>query len=104
MTITRQCELLELSRSTAYYQPKPRDASQDEMLMRLLDELHTDHPAMGSRQLRDQLHRKSHNVNRKRVQRLMRVMGLECVYPHGNTSAPHLQHRKFPYHLRGWEY
>lgn len=69
--------------------------------MRLLDELHTNHPAMGARQLRDQLHRKGHKVNRKRVQRLMRLMGLECVYPRPNTSAPHPQHRKFPYRLRG---
>ena len=69
--------------------------------MRLMDELHTEHPAMGSRQLRDQLRRQGYNVNRKRVQRLMRLMGLECVYPRPNTSAPHPEHRKFPYHLRG---
>jgi putative transposase len=101
LTVTRQCQLLKLPRSTVYHKPKVRDTSVDEIIMRILDRLHTQHPAMGSRQLRDQLRRQGHIVNRKRVQRLMHLMGLECIYPHSNTSEPHPEHRKFPYRLRG---
>lgn len=68
--------------------------------MRILDELHLGHSAMGSRQLRDQLSRKGYNLNRKRVQPLMLLMGLKCVYPPPNTIAPYPKHRKFPYRLR----
>ena len=80
LPITRQCRLLEVARSTAYYQKAP--VSEDDLtLMRLIDELHLKWPFMGSRQLRDQLQRKGHRVGRKRVQRLMRQMGLAALYP-----------------------
>jgi putative transposase len=70
-------------------------------LMRRLDELHLQYPFMGSRRLRDELAKRGHPINRKRVQRLMRLMGLEALYPRKRTSVPHPAHRVFPYLLRG---
>ena len=72
---TRRCELLGVARSSAYY--PCRAVSEEELeLMRLIDELHLQHPFLGSRRLRDALREHGHLVNRKRVQRLMRHMGL----------------------------
>lgn len=69
--------------------------------MRALDELHLTYPFMGSRRLKDELGKLGHAVNRKRVQRLMRLMGLEALYPRPRTSAPGKAHRRFPYLLSG---
>lgn len=69
--------------------------------MRLLDELHLEYPFMGSRRLKDELTKLGHPVNRKRVQRLMRLMGLEALYPKQRTSLPNAAHRRFPYLLKG---
>lgn len=69
--------------------------------MRALDELHLRYPFMGSRRLRDELHKLGSRVNRKRVQRLMAVMGLEALYPKKRTSEPNRAHRVFPYLLKG---
>lgn len=68
--------------------------------MRLLDELHLKYPFMGSRRLRDAIGKLGRRVNRKRVQRLMQIMGLEALYPKKRTSDPHKAHRVFPYLLR----
>jgi putative transposase len=87
LSITRQCALLGLSRSSVYYQPAPAPA-QELVLMRRLDELHLEHPWMGSRSLRDQLQRDGHPVGRDRVRRLMRRMGLHAVYRRPRTTIP----------------
>ena len=69
--------------------------------MRLIDEEYTGHPFYGSRQMRNYLHRKGYNINRKRVQRLMRKMGLQSVAPKPGTSKSHPEHKVYPYLLRG---
>ena len=100
LPVTRQCELLALPRSHVYYERAPSVSEADLALMRLLDELHLKYPFMGSRRLRDELAKRGHPINRKRVQRLMRLMGLEALYPKKRTSVPHPAHRVFPYLLR----
>jgi putative transposase len=69
--------------------------------MRLIDELYTEIPFYGSRKMTEELIRAGHAVNRKRIRRLMRIMGLEVIYPKPNLSKPDLSHRKFPYLLKG---
>jgi len=96
----RRCELLSLSRSTAYYRSKPV-GDEDLVLMRLIDEIHLQHPFLGSRRLRDELDDRGFTVNRKRVQRLMRQMGLRALYPKRRTSQPGKGHTIYPYLLRG---
>jgi len=96
---TRRCELLEVARSSAYYRPEPVSA-RDLALMRLIDEIHLRWPFYGSRRLRDELQAQGHPVNRKRVQRLMRLMGLRALYPRRRTSQPGQGHKIYPYLLR----
>lgn len=100
LSVSEQCRFLNLPRSTYYYEPVPESA-ENLMLMRRMDELHTAHSFYGSRQLCNVLRREGQLVNRKRVQRLMRLMGLEAVYCKPNLSIPDLSHRIFPYLLRG---
>lgn len=97
---TRRCELLDVARSTAYYQPKPV-SERDLELMRLIDEIHLQWPFYGSRRMCDELKDRGHIVNRKRVQRLMRLMGLRALYPRRRTSQPGAGHTIYPYLLRG---
>ena len=96
---TRRCELLDVARSTAYYRPEPL-GEQDLALMRLIDEIHLHKPFYGSRRIRDELEDRGHRVNRKRVQRLMRQMGLQALYPRRRTSQPAKGHKIYPYLLR----
>jgi putative transposase len=92
--------LLGLSRSTLYYKAAPESA-ENLALMRLIDEEYTRHPFYGSRRLAEWLNKEhGHQVNRKRVQRLMEVMGLEAIYPRRNSSAPGQGHKVYPYLLR----
>jgi putative transposase len=100
LAVTRQCELLALAHSSAYYERGPTVDDSDLALMRRLDALHLKYPFMGSRRLRDALRKLGIIANRKRVQRLMRVMGLEALYPKCRTSLPNQAHRVFPYLLR----
>jgi len=100
LSVRRQCELLHLSRDGLYYQPVGVSAEELE-LMRRIDELYLRRPYFGSRRMTDELRGEGHEVNRKRVQRLMRVMGLESVLPGPHTSRPHPEHPVFPYLLRG---
>jgi putative transposase len=79
------------------------ETAQNLELMRLIDEEYTRHPFYGSRKMRDWLRRQGYAVNRKRVRRLMRKMGLESVAPKPNTSRPAPQHKIYPYLLRGLE-
>jgi len=99
LSIRRQCELLGLSRSSLYYQGVPESA-ENLRLMRLLDQEYTAHPFLGSRRLRRWLNEQGEEVNRKRVQRLMRLMGLEAIYPKPKLSAARAGHRIYPYLLR----
>ena len=96
---TRRCELLEVARSSAYYRPTP--ISDDDLrMMRVIDEIHLQLPFYGSRRLRDELETRGHSLNRKRVQRLMRQMGLRALYPRPRTSQPGKGHKIYPYLLR----
>ena len=93
----RQCELLGLPRSSGYYRPVG-ESEENLRLMRQIDELYTRWPFYGSRRLADEL-----SVNRKRVQRLMRRMGIEAIYPKRRTTRPGAGHKIYPYLLRGVE-
>lgn len=100
--VSRQCELLSLSRSGYYYKAKGEN-DYNCLLMRLIDEEYTRHPFYGSRRMSAWLKRQGHDVNRKRISRLMRKMGLVAVYPGPNLSRRAAEHRKYPYLLRGVE-
>ena len=97
--IAGQCRLLNISRSSFYYKKKPVKP-EDLKLMRLIDEQYLKTPCWGSRSMRNHLRRLGYKVNRKRVQRLMRIIGIEAIYPKPRTSRPHPQHRVYPYLLR----
>jgi putative transposase len=99
LSVRRQCELLGLSRASLYYEPVAESA-EDLRLMRLLDEEYTAHPFLGSRRLTKWLVEQGEAVNRKRVQRLLRLMGLEAIYPKPRLSAARAGHRIYPYLLR----
>jgi putative transposase len=100
ISMRRQCELLRVSRSGLYYEPVATDP-EELSLMRRIDELHLEHPFYGSRKLSQVLGAAKGAVNRKRVQRLMRLMGLEAMAPKPKTSAPHPEHPVYAYLLRG---
>jgi len=96
-SIRRQCELLGLARGSWYYEPAGETRA-NLKLMRRIDELYLRRPYFGSRRLADEL-----VVNRKRVQRLMRIMGLEAIYPKPRTTVRHPEHKIYPYLLRDVE-
>ena len=98
----RQCELVGISRSGFYYEPIP-ESQENLALMRRLDELNLEHPFYGSRRLTALLQREGQQVNRKRVARLLELMGVEVVYPKRNLSQPGEGHRIYPYLLEGLE-
>jgi len=100
LPVVRQCQLLEVPRSTFYYQ-RQTISEADLALMRLIDECHLKHPYYGSRRIRDWLEDQGQPVNRKRVQRLMRQMDLVALYPKRNLSRRNQAHRIHPYLLRG---
>ena len=99
LPISRQCQVLGLPRSTAYYQPVPESAEELD-LMRRIDELHLEIPSAGSRTLRTFLRKDGHRLGRQRVRRLMRKMGLEALYRKPNLSRRHAAHPIYPYLLR----
>lgn len=100
LSIRQQCRVLSLNRSNAYYEPRPASAHQL-ALMRRIDETYLLHPSLGSRGMAQTLTRAGHHINRKRAQRLMRLMGLESLAPKPNLSRSHPAHRKYPYLLKG---
>ncbi len=100
LSVSQQCELLGLSRSSYYYEPATESA-ENLALMELIDREYTAHPFLGSRRLRSWLRGEGQRVNRKRVQRLMRLMGLEAVYPKPRLSVGGAGHKVYPYLLRG---
>ena len=102
MTVTQQCVLAGVSRATVYAQQKPKPVDGSDLLFsRLIDEEYTRRPFYGSRKMVVFLKETGHSVNRKRVQRLMRQMGLAGMAPGPNTSRPHPEHKVYPYLLRG---
>ena len=100
LSIRRQCALLGLSRSTLYYRGV-EESETNLCLMRLIDEQYLRTPFYGSRRMAVWLQGKGHGVNRKRVRRLMRLMGLEAIYPKPRLSRGAANHRIYPYLLRG---
>lgn len=102
ISLTRQCELLSVSRASAYYQPIVD--KQDVVLMGLIDKIYTAYPFYGSRRIRYELGQTYHqSIARDHVRRLLRIMGIEAIYPKfkPNTSQSNEQHHKYPYLLKG---
>src|SRR5271165_4933288 len=99
LSVSQQCELLGLSRSSYYYEPAT-ESVENLALMAGIDREYTAHPFRGSRGMTAWLRREGHEINRKRVQRLMRLMGLEAVYPKPHLSVGGAGHRVYPYLLR----
>jgi putative transposase len=100
ISISRQCQLVGLARSSLYYQPRS-ESEQNLLLMRLIDEQYTRRPYYGRRRMTLWLQDQGHQANHKRVERLMREMGLEAIYPKRRLSQPAPGHRVYPYLLRG---
>src|SRR3954463_1825184 len=100
LSVRRQCTLLSLARS-GVYRPVAAADETDLALMRRIDELFLAHPFLGSRRMARMLSREGARVNRKRVQRLMRLMGIEALGPKPSTSKPAPGHKIYPYLLRG---
>lgn len=99
LSVRRQCELLAVSRS-GVYRPKFEVAADDLVLMRRLDELHLKLPFYGSRRMQFELNKEGRTINRKHVQRLMRLMGIVALVPRPGTSKPAPGHKIYPYLLR----
>ena len=99
LSTARQCRLLGLPRSSYYHRPKPKPV-EDLALMRVIDEVYLAQPVFGSRQMTRWLRRQGYEINRKRVRRLMRLMGLEAIYPKPNLSRPRPGEQVYPYLLR----
>ena len=101
MSVQRQCELIGLNRSSWYYQASPAQESPENLhLMRLIDEQYTRTSFYGSRKITAWLMDQGHPVNRKRIQRLMRLMGIQGVAPKPGTSLRNKEHKVYPYLLR----
>jgi putative transposase len=101
LSITRQCELLDLSPSSYYYQPSEESAENLEY-MKLIDEIYTRCPFYGSRKITEELERQGNEINRKRVQRLMQNMGIEAIYQKPKTTERNLEHKVYPYLLKDY--
>ena len=99
LSVRRQCELLGVNRSSVYYEAVP-ESEENLALMRRIDEQYTKCPFYGSRRIAAWLRTQGHEVNRKRVQRLLRMMGLEAIYPKPKLSLAGRGHKVFPYLLR----
>jgi len=97
--LSRQCELLGLPRASFYYRPRPSTAL-EELLLRLIDEVYTRCPFYGVRRITAWLRRQGHEINPKRVRRLMRRMGVEALYPRRRLSLSAPGHTTYPYLLR----
>jgi len=102
LALTRQCELVAVNRTTFYAPTLAAEPDERELeLLSLIDTEYTRHPFYGSRKMVVYLRGLGHTINRKRVQRLMRILGLTGMAPGPNTSQPHPQHKVYPYLLRG---
>jgi putative transposase len=101
ISIARQCDLLGLNRSSFYNEAEPV-SDEDHDMMRRIDELYLEYPFLGSRRMAEMIGRQLNcNLSRKRMQRLMRIMGIQAIYPKPNLSKPNADHKIYPYLLRG---
>ena len=100
LSVSRQCTLLGIARSSFYYQSRPTSADELDLLNRL-DRIFTEHPVYGSRRLQVALLREGISAGRRRIRRLMRKLGLCAIRPKRNTSKPHPEHKIYPYLLSG---
>ena len=104
LSIQRQCELIGLPRSSYYREGSAEQETPENIeIMRFIDKEYTDHPFYGTRQMRNVLRHKGYKINRKRVQRLMRKMGIQSIAPKPNTSKANPQHKIYPYLLRNFD-
>ena len=102
LPVAKQCALASVNRSTVYLPPIVLFPDAEELqLLELIDKEYTRHPFYGSRKIRHYLLKEGYKINRKRVQRLMRILGLAGMAPGPNTSKPHPEHKIYPYLLRG---
>ena len=99
LPVTRQCRVLQLSRSSVYYRPRPVSPENLDLMSRM-DELHLEYPFFGARGLMKLLRREGHHPGRERVSRLMKLMGIHALYRKPNSSRRHPQHSVYPYLLR----
>jgi len=102
LSIVRQCKLLDIHRSGVYHRPRPSSPI-NLALMREIDEIHLNRPFLGVRRVTDELCEKGHEINHKRIHRLMQIMGIEAIYPKPNTSKSNPAHKIYPYLLRNLE-
>ena len=100
LPINRQCQILELNRSSYYYRAREVSESDLELMLRI-DKFHIERPFYGSRRIHDCFEDAGLLINRKHIQRLMRLMGIEALYPKKKTSWPGKGHKVYPYLLRG---
>jgi putative transposase len=100
MSIQKQCKLLSVPRSSYYHKPQRKVCELNEMLMQAIDRIYMEEPTYGSRRIRDELRKLGYKVGRKRVRRLMQVMGIEPIYSKPRLSIPGKGHKKYPYLLR----
>ena len=100
LPLTRQVELVGISRGAVYYHPQAVPEA-DQLLMKRIDAVHLEHPNACSRMLRDMLNREGFEVGRRHVATLMQRMGIEALYRKPNTSQKHPGHKVYPYLLRG---
>lgn len=103
ISVVCQCALLQLNRSVFYYERKPLVSSEDIYLMDKMDKIYTDFPYYGSPRITHELQRNGITINHKRVERLMRIMGIEAVYPKPNLSKNDKPHPIYPYLLKNLE-
>ena len=101
MSIRKKCVSLGISRSTYYSSNLKNESPYNLNLMQMIDKIHTKYPFYGSRRIREDLNREGERINRKRVQRLMNLMNIKCIYPGPKTTVMDASHQKFPYLLRG---
>jgi putative transposase len=102
LSLTRQSRILELSRSSLYYEAVPI-SDRDLQLMRLIDEIHMKYPFYGIRRIRNELRDLGHDIGRSHVSTLMKKMGIRALYPKPRLSKPNPEHKIYPYLLRGME-
>lgn len=100
LSVREQCELLQLNRSSLYWQRRPEVSTEDILVMNAIDELYTKRPFFGVRRITDHLEVPGVVVNHKRIARLMQVMGIQAIHPKPNLSKPDKQHEVYPYLLR----
>lgn len=103
MSITKQCKLLSIPRSSYYHKAQRKWDLDDELLMQAIDRIYMEEPTYGSRRMLDELHKLGYKLGRERVRTLMRTMGIEPIYPKPRLSIPGKGHKKYPYLLRDLE-